>query len=295
MNPSTARPIHVEIEGAKQMQNKAFDMEFSHVVFFLEMIGTVAFAVSGVMVARDRKMDIFGAVVLGCATAVGGGMIRDLILGITPPAMFTKPIYVLVAAITSIVMFFLEYIRLRFPVSGEANVCESIDNEFADDKSVTAESAAEESSEDECRKVKLSATSHRFLTRIASITDMAVNPERSDLLLNIADSIGLAAFVVVGCRSAIDHGYMNNLFLCSFVGVLTGIGGGILRDVFAGQMPLIMRKRVYGLAAIIGSVVYCELLAWQVDVIIASLACMIITCLIRFLAIHYRWNLPSFR
>ncbi len=235
-------------------------MDFTKIVFVLEMIGTVAFAVSGVMVARDRKMDIFGAVVLGCATAVGGGMIRDLILGITPPVMFSKPIYVLVAAITSIVMFLLEYIGSRWHNN--------------------AASPNEPGSS---------------IASFASVAGfLAANQERNDLLLNIADSVGLAAFVVVGCRSAIDRGYIHNLFLCSFVGVLTGIGGGVLRDVFAGQMPLIMRKRVYGLAAIIGSVVYCGLLSFHVDVIISSAACMTITCLIRFLAIHYRWNLPSF-
>lgn len=216
-------------------------MDFSTIVFILEMIGTVAFAVSGVIVARDCKMDVFGAVVLGCATAVGGGAVRDLILGITPPMMFRKPVYVLVAALASLVTFYLELGGSRL---------------------------------------------HQLLIEL--------HPERNEQLLNIADSVGLAAFVVVGCRTAIDSGYGENLFLCAFVGVLTGIGGGILRDVLAGQMPLIMRKRVYGLAAIIGSVVYCGLLSVSVSVIPSSLACIAVTCLIRFLAIHYRWNLPSF-
>ena len=215
-------------------------MDFSMIVFILEMIGTVAFAVAGVMVARDCKMDIFGAVVLGCATAVGGGMIRDLLLGAVPPMMFRRPVYVAVATIASLLTFFLEHCSPKL---------------------------------------------REMIGR---------NQERSDRILNIADSIGLAAFVVVGCRSAIDGGYGDNLFLCAFVGVLTGIGGGILRDVLAGQMPLIMRKRVYGLAAIIGSIIYCGLLRLGTDVIPAALACIAITCLIRFLAIHYRWNLPSF-
>ncbi len=216
-------------------------MDFSLIVFILEMIGTVAFAVSGVMVARERKMDIFGAVVLGCATAVGGGMIRDLILGVVPPAMFQKPVYVTVAAMSSLVFFCLERYGKQWQ--------------------------------------KL----------------LASNQERNDQFLNVADSIGLAAFVVVGCRTAIDAGHSENFFLCAFVGVLTGIGGGILRDMLAAQMPLIMRKRVYGIAAIVGAVVYCELLRMHVDAVTASVSCMVITCVIRFLAIHYRWNLPSFR
>lgn len=251
-------------------------MDFSQIVFILEMIGTVAFAVSGVMVARDRKMDIFGAVVLGCATAVGGGMIRDLILGVTPPVMFTKPIYVLVAALTSIIMFFWEYSRSR---SGKSELSGNAENPDSEKE----------------RRAHHDQISGDTAVSIASIARSTFSQEHNDVLLNIADSVGLAAFVVVGCRSAIEQGYQDNLFLCAFVGVLTGIGGGILRDVFAGQMPLIMRKRVYGLAAVIGAIVYCELLSYGIDVITSSAACMIITCLIRFLAIHYRWNLPSFR
>ena len=61
-------------------------------LLILEIIGTVAFAVSGAMTGLAKKMDIFGVVILGLTTAVGGGVIRDLILGLTPPAMFMSPI-----------------------------------------------------------------------------------------------------------------------------------------------------------------------------------------------------------
>ena len=70
-------------------------------LLILEIIGTVAFAVSGAMTGLSKKMDIFGVVILGLTTAVGGGMIRDLVLGLTPPAMFTNPIYAAVAAAVS--------------------------------------------------------------------------------------------------------------------------------------------------------------------------------------------------
>ncbi len=224
-------------------------MGFDNVIFILEMIGTVAFAISGVMVAKERKMDIFGAIVLGCATAVGGGMIRDLILGQIPPAMFTKPVYVLVSFVTCVVDFVFE------------------------------------------RHKKEPDDPDRSEHRVFS----------SELMLNAADAVGLAAFVVVGCRTAFNAGYGDNLFLVSFVGVLTGIGGGILRDIFAGQMPLIMRKRVYGIAAILGAIVYCSMsvLARPAGAfgspMIAAAASMLVTVLIRSLAIYYRWNLPSFR
>ena len=69
-------------------------------VFILELIGTVAFAFSGCMVANSKKMDIFGVWVLGTVTAVGGGAVRDVLLGIFPPNMFRHGSYVAVATLT---------------------------------------------------------------------------------------------------------------------------------------------------------------------------------------------------
>jgi uncharacterized membrane protein YeiH len=216
-------------------------MDFDQLIFILEMIGTAAFAVSGVMVAKQRKMDIFGAIVLGDVTAVGGGVIRDLILGTTPPVMFERPVYILFATVVCILDFLYERSRADGRLPGK------MEQAYA----------------------------------------------RSGEVLNAADSIGLAAFVVVGCRTALNAGFQDNLFLVSFVGVVTGIGGGILRDMMAGQMPLIMRKRVYGIAAAAGAVLY-SLLARSVSETSAAGVSMAVTVFVRFLAIHYRWNLPGF-
>ena len=71
-----------------------------------EIIGTVAFSISGAMVGISKKMDIFGVAILGITTAVGGGVIRDMILGLNPPVIFTDPIYALLASATSIIVFF---------------------------------------------------------------------------------------------------------------------------------------------------------------------------------------------
>ena len=71
------------------------------VVFVLEMVGTVAFSISGGLIGIERGLDYFGIPVLSMTTAVGGGMIRDLILGKTPSTMFTTPVYVIVAITTS--------------------------------------------------------------------------------------------------------------------------------------------------------------------------------------------------
>ena len=84
------------------------------ITFIMEMIGTIAFAASGAMVAVDRAMDIFGVIVLGVTTAVGGGAVRDVILGIVPPAMFQRPIYTIVATFTSCIVFLILYLKKEF-------------------------------------------------------------------------------------------------------------------------------------------------------------------------------------
>ena len=81
-------------------------------IFILEMIGTVAFASSGAMIAIEKKMDIFGVNVLGATTAVGGGLMRDVILGLAPPTAFSKPVYILIAVVTSTILFAIAYKRM---------------------------------------------------------------------------------------------------------------------------------------------------------------------------------------
>ena len=73
--------------------------------FILEIIGTVAFASSGAMIAIEKKMDIFGVNILGATTAVGGGIMRDVILGVTPPTAFAQPVYILFAILTSTLLY----------------------------------------------------------------------------------------------------------------------------------------------------------------------------------------------
>ena len=75
------------------------------IIFTLEIVGTIAFAASGAMVGVRKSMDIFGVCVLGVLTAVGGGMTRDIIVGVIPPAVFQRPVYVAVAAVTSCLFF----------------------------------------------------------------------------------------------------------------------------------------------------------------------------------------------
>jgi len=85
-----------------------------NLLLVFEIIGTIAFAVSGAMVGLSKKMDIFGIAVLGTVTSVGGGVIRDLVLGNTPPATFQNPVYALVAIFVSLIIFIPAVRRFLF-------------------------------------------------------------------------------------------------------------------------------------------------------------------------------------
>ena len=75
------------------------------ILFIFELIGTAAFAVSGAFTAIEKKMDLFGVAMLGLTTAVGGGVIRDVILGAVPPAMFASPVYAVSALVCAAAVF----------------------------------------------------------------------------------------------------------------------------------------------------------------------------------------------
>ena len=201
-------------------------------VFILEMIGTVAFAVSGAVVALKKRMDIFGVAVLGVTTAVGGGVMRDLLLGKTPPAMFTDPVYALVAVVVSLVVF-LPFVRRR----------------------------------------------------------VLSNNRAYELMLLISDSAGLGAFAAVGTQAVMDSAYSDNLFLAVFLGTITGVGGGVLRDLLANKIPKILAKRIYACAAIAGALT-CALLWNTAGEMWAMLACIVLTVVLRVLAAHFKWSLP---
>ena len=195
------------------------------VLLILEIIGTVAFAVSGAIVAIEKEMDIFGVVILGTTTAVGGGIIRDLILGVTPPAAFRDPVYALLAIEVSLIVFFPKINRLF--------------------------------------------------------------RRKNNIPLLIMDSLGLGVFTVVGVRAGMTS---DNLFLAVFVGVLTGVGGGVVRDLFAGNRPYIFIKHFYACASLIGATLTVAL--WTVDKDIAMVAGATLIILLRFLAARFRWSLP---
>lgn len=203
-------------------------------VNIVEILGTVAFAVSGAQVAIKKNMDILGIVVLANVTAVGGGAIRDILLGNVPPSAFRNPVYVIWATITAVVMFLLAL----YQWSEEAK-------------------------------------------------------EIFDFYINLIDAFGLGLFAVIGVRTAIQYGYGSNAFLSVFVGVLTAVGGGILRDTMAGQVPSVFRKRIYAIAALAGAWSYYEIADRLLPAEGAMILCSVIVVVIRGLATYFKWDLPK--
>lgn len=204
-------------------------------IFILELIGTVAFASSGAMIAIEKKMDIFGVNVLGATTAVGGGIMRDIILGLTPPGAFSHPVYVLVAALTSTILFVIAYAK---PTAFESRV----------------------------------------------------KTDYYDKLMFWCDTAGLGIFTVVGIQAAVRAVGGENVFFFVFIGTLTGVGGGVLRDIMAGETPYILVKHIYACAAIAGGIV-CVVGRTAFGEAYGTILGLAATVLLRFLAAHFRLNL----
>ena len=202
-------------------------------VFVLELIGTAAFTVSGAIVGIKKQMDLFGVIVLGVCTAVGGGIVRDVILGITPPATFHDPDYTLTAAAVSVLMF-LPHVRAR----------------------------------------------------------VGRHEPVFDRLLLVMDAVGLGVFTVVGVQCAYRQAEHDTLFLTVFVGLITGVGGGVLRDVFSGERPYIFVRHFYACASIIGALI-CALCWDRLGANAAMLFGAAAIVVLRLLAAYYRWSLPK--
>lgn len=202
-------------------------------ILILELIGTVAFSISGAMIAIQKRMDIFGVIILGLTTAVGGGIIRDLVLGITPPATFQNPIYATTAIVTAIIVF-LPFVQRLF---------------------------------------------HRY-------------QRAYDILMLTMDSLGLGIFTVIGVQAAFAQSGSYSMFLMAFVGVVTGVGGGVIRDMMAGNMPYIFVKHIYACASLVGAI-SCVLLWKPLGGAAAMAIGTLLVVLIRFLSAHFRWSLPK--
>ncbi len=206
------------------------------VIHITKIVGTIAFSVSGAMVAIERKLDLFGVLFLGAATALGGGILRDVLLGSFPPQAFYNYTYLIISVLSSCLLFGIVLIfRKQFSASFK--------------------------------------------------TFQAIN--------NVFDAIGLAAFSVVGVQIALSSQYFENGFFCVFLGMTTGVGGGILRDVISGEVPYVFRKHIYALASILGCILYLLLFRASLGKTLSTLVSMSVMIALRILATVLKWNLPK--
>ena len=204
------------------------------VMFVLELIGAAAFAVSGAMVAIEKKADIFGVLFLAVTTALGGGVIRDVLIGRIPPVMFVSYWYLLISVVAALAVFIDAYLRSE--------------------------------------KYKL------YLDKL-------------DAVNNVFDAIGLAVFTVSGMNAAMP--VSDNVILVLFVGMCTGVGGGMLRDVMTNTMPKVLRKRVYAVASLIGGGLYYVMHVLDINQLLSVGCGMLVIFALRLFATIYKWNLPS--
>lgn len=110
---------------------------------------------------------------------------------------------------------------------------------------------------------------------------------------NVFDAIGLGVFAVSGARIGMEAGFADNMFLTTFLGTTTAIGGGMIRDVLLREMPFVLKKRVYAVAAILGALGYALLLRIGLGEVAAYGMGMLITTAVRMLATVFKWNLPK--
>lgn len=200
-------------------------METANFLFIIEMIGTVAAAISGIRLAAAKHFDWFGAYTVGLVTAIGGGSLRDVLLDL-PLFWMQSAWYISITALS-----LLTVVCLR-----------------------------------------------KWLVR-------------SDKILFLFDSVGLALFCVIGVQKTLAAGY--EMWGAAIMGVVTGAFGGVLRDILINEVPLIFRKDLYATACLAGTVVYWIVMECGGSSVASGLSCAGTVILLRFLALKYNLGLPS--
>lgn len=193
--------------------------------YALEILATLFYAISGIRLAAVKKFDWFGALSIGFVTAIGGGTLRDVLLGVSPFWMLDPWYCIAMLVALPIVMSFKRWL------------------------------------------VRLEGTFYIF------------------------DAVGLALFVDVGIAKTLMMGYP--MWVALIMGTITGAMGGVLRDVFINEVPLVFRKEIYATACIVGGVVY-----WLTGLLGGSpvtqqLACGALVIALRFFAVKHGWKFPE--
>lgn len=194
-------------------------------IHFLDLFGTLAFAVTGAFKAIENKSDIVGVLLLATITGVTGGIMRDVVMGQFPNSIY-DPAYVVVTIVSGTVIFFL-YSHLK---------------------------------------------------------------QHWNLFLKF-DAVGLGVFTIIGATLAYDLVGLNFLAI-AFAGMLTAVGGGILRDVFVNQIPIVFIKELYVSASFAGIVIFFLILYFTNELYSATILGIALTIALRLIGIKYNWNLP---
>ncbi len=192
----------------------------------VDLAGTFVFALSGALAAVERRLDIFGVLVLSFAAASFGGIARDLLIGAVPPASISDWRYLAVSLLAGLITF----------------------------------------------------CGHQSVARW-----------RSSVL--VFDGAGLAFFAVSGAQKAIHFGL--GPAMAALLGMLTGIGGGMTRDVLLAQVPVVLRADLYAVAALVGAaaVVVSDLL--EIPPTVGMVVGFVLCFGLRLLAIRRGWHLPA--
>lgn len=198
-----------------------------NITIIIEIIGTIAFAISGVRLAGRRGYDLFGGFVLAWVTAVGGGTLRDTMLGVTPFWM-TSPIY--------LVCTFLALVLVQL---------------------------------------------------LASLMD------KINTAWVFFDTLGLALFTIAGLQKTLDCG--QPMWVAIMMGCITGVAGGVVRDVLASISPVIFQKDIYAMSSILGGCLYAALLHFGVDLISISVITFFFIVIIRLVGLKLNITLPRIK
>ncbi len=195
-------------------------------LYYLDLAGVAVFAASGVLATRDRDLDLFGVIIVATFTAIGGGTLRDLLLGHHPIFWVVNHWYL-----------------------------------------VTIVASA-----------------------LATVLYLSLRPPPGVLFL-VADAFGLAIFAMSGAKLALEAGHSPLIVI--IMGTMTGVMGGMLRDMITARIPLVLQKEIYATAAITGIVTYLVLHALQVPETLAFSLGVVVVIGLRVLAIRWGLNLPS--